>query len=125
MGGWYGGPQRQCTIVYFITAIYILVHKHIHRLFEYILQYNKIHLCKSSTICTCLPVQEYKFQYKNKSFGTEIFFKKIDKIGRYFIYDYYYVPKYMLIIVYLTKSYIFHYYKSSRLYIIIHPCIKP
>ena len=41
----------------------------------------------------------HKFQYKNKSFGTD-----------------YYVPKYMLIIVYLNKSYIFHYYKLSRLY---------
>ena len=65
----------------------------------------------------CIPVQKYKFQYKNKSFGTEKYFlKTLEKIGRYFIYDYYYVPKYMLIIVYLNKPYIFHYYKLSRLY---------
>ena len=65
----------------------------------------------------CFPIQKYKFQYKNKSFGTEKYFlKNLEKIGRYFIYDYYYVPKYMLIIVYLNKPYIFHYYKLSRLY---------
>ena len=40
----------------------------------------------------------------------------MEKIGGYFIYDYYYVPKYMLIIVYLNKPYKFHYYKLSRLY---------
>ena len=63
------------------------------------------------------PVQKYKFQYKNKSFGTEKYFlKHLEKISRYFIYDYYYVPEYMLIIVYLNKPYIFHYYKLSRLY---------
>ena len=38
----YGGPQRQYTNIYFITANYTLVHKHIHRLYEYIYQYNKI-----------------------------------------------------------------------------------
>ena len=65
----------------------------------------------------CIPVKKYKFQYKNKSFGTEnIFIQKWEKIGRYFIYDYYYVPKYMLILVYLNKPYISHYYKLSRLY---------
>ena len=65
----------------------------------------------------CFPIQKYKFQYKNKRFGTEkYFFKNLEKIGRYFIYDYYYVPKYMLIIVYLNKPYIFHHYKVSRLY---------
>ena len=65
----------------------------------------------------CILVQKYKFQYKNKSFGTEKYFlKTLEKIGRYFIYDYYYVPKYMLIIVYLNKPYIFHYYKVSQLY---------
>ena len=65
----------------------------------------------------CISVQKYKFQYKNKSFGTEkYFFKNLEKIGRYFIHDYYYVPKYMLIIVYLNKPYVFHYYKLSRLY---------
>ena len=40
----------------------------------------------------------------------------MEKISRYFIYDYFHVPKYMLIIVYLNKTYIFHYYKLSRLY---------
>ena len=65
----------------------------------------------------CILVQKYKFQYKDKSFGTEKYFlKNLEKIGRYFIYDYYYVPKYMLIIVYLNKPYIFHYYKVSQLY---------
>ena len=65
----------------------------------------------------CIPVQKYKFQYKNKSFGKEIFFlKTLEKIGRYFIYDNYCVPKYMLIIVYLNKPYVFHYYKLSQLY---------
>ena len=60
----------------------------------------------------CFPIQKYKFQYKNIRFGTEkYFFKNLEKIGRYFIYDYYYVPKYMLIIVYLNKPYIFYYYK--------------
>ena len=38
----YGGPQRQYTNIYYITAFYILVHKHIHWLCEYIYQYNKI-----------------------------------------------------------------------------------
>ena len=65
----------------------------------------------------CIPVKKYKFQHKNKSFGTEkYFYKNLEKIGRYFIYDYYYVPKYMLILVYLSKPYISHYYKLSRLY---------
>ena len=65
----------------------------------------------------CISVQKYKFQYKNKSFGTEKYFlKHLEKIGWYFIYDYYYVPKYMLIIVYLNKPYVFHYYKLSQLY---------
>ena len=88
----YGGPQRQYTNIYHITAFYILVHKHIHWLCEYIYQYNKIYT--STTIC--IPVKKYKFQYKNKSFGTEKYFlKTLEKIGRYFIYDYYYVPKYI------------------------------
>ena len=88
----YGGPQRQYTNIYHITAFYILVHKHIHWLCEYIYQYNKIYT--STTIC--IPVKKYKFQYKNKSFGTEKYFlKTLKKIGRYFIYDYYYVPKYI------------------------------
>ena len=84
----------------------------------------------------CIPVKKYKFQYKNKSFGTEKYFlKNLEKIGRYFIYDYYYVPKYMLTIVYLKKPYIFHYYKLSRLYSskhnhtplchIVHPYTSP
>ena len=65
----------------------------------------------------CFPIQKYKFQYKNKSFGTEKYLlKHLEKIGWYFIYDYYYVPKYMLIIVYLNKPYVFHYYKLSQLY---------
>ena len=65
----------------------------------------------------CIPVQKYKFRYKNKSFGTEKYFlKNMEKTGRYFIYDYYYVPKYMLIIVYLNKPYILHYCKLCRLY---------
>ena len=73
----------------------------------------------------CIPVKKYKFQYKNKSFGTEKYFlKNLEKVGRYLIYDYYYVPKYMLILVYLNKPYIFHYYKLSRLYIYIHSSIK-
>ena len=80
--------------IYHITAFYILVHKHIHWLCEYIYQYNKIYT--STTIC--IPVKKYKFQYKNKSFGTEKYFlKTLEKIGRYFIYDYYYVPKYIYV----------------------------
>ena len=44
----------------------------------------------------CIPVQKYKFQDKNKSFGTEkYFFLNLEKPGRYFIYDYCYVPKYI------------------------------
>ena len=50
----YGGPQRQYTNIYYITAFYILVHKHIHCLCEYIYQYNKIYT--STTIC--IPVQK-------------------------------------------------------------------
>ena len=63
-----------------------------------------------------ISVQKCKFQYKNKSFRTEKYLKNLEKISRYFIYDYFHVPKYMLIIVYLNKTYIFHYYKLSRLY---------
>ena len=81
----------------FRTNIFIVV-------CDYILQYNKIHVFNSTTIC--ISIQKYKFQYKNK----------IGEIGRYFTYDYYHVPKYMLIIVYLNKPCIFHYYKLSRLY---------
>ena len=36
----YGGPQRQYTNIYYITAFYILAHKHIHWLCEYIYHYN-------------------------------------------------------------------------------------
>ena len=69
-------------------------------------------------------VQQYVSQYRNVNFSTKIkvsvqkniFLKNLEKISMYFIYDYYYVPKYMLIIVYLNKTYIFHYYKLSRLY---------
>ena len=97
----YGGPQRQYTNIYYITAFYILVHKHIHWLCEYIYQYNKIYT--STTIC--IPVKKYKFQYKNKSFGTEKYFlKTLEKIVRYFIYDYYYVPKYIHVLGYLRDS---------------------
>ena len=40
----------------------------------------------------CIPVQK-------KCFGTEkYFFKNLEKIGRYFIYDYYYVPKYICLL---------------------------
>ena len=41
----YGGPQRQYTNIYYITAFYILVHKHI---------LNKIYT--STTIC--IPIQK-------------------------------------------------------------------
>ena len=57
----YGGPQRQYTNIYYITAFFILVHKHIHWLCEYIYQYNKIYT--STTIY--IPVQKCSFQYKN------------------------------------------------------------
>ena len=41
----------------------------------------------------CIPIQKYKSQYKKKSFGTEKYFlKNLEKICRYFIYDYY-LPK--------------------------------
>ena len=68
-------------------------------------------------------VQQYVSQYRNINFSTKIkvsvqknWKRKIGQIGRYFIYDYYRVPKYMHIILYLNKPYIFHYYKLSRLY---------
>ena len=55
-------------------------------------------------------VQQYVSQYRNVNFSTKIkvsvqkniFLKNLEKISMYFIYDYYYVPKYMLIIVYLS-----------------------
>ena len=66
-------------------------------------------------------------QYRNINFSTKIRIsvlknkkRKIGEIGRYFIYDYYHVPKYMLIIVYLNIPYIFHYYKLSGLYSLKH-----
>ena len=44
----------------------------------------------------CIPVQKYKFQYKNKSFGTEKLKRKFGEVGRYFIYR-------MIITMYLNK----------------------
>ena len=64
-------------------------------------------------------VQQYSSQYKNINLSAKIKVsvqKNLEKIGRYFIYDNYCVPKYMLIIVYLNKPYVFHYYKLSQLY---------
>ena len=82
---------------------------------QYVSQYRNINFCTGIHIVVLLYT--YKFQYKNKTFGTEKYFlTNLEKIGRCFIYDYYYVPKYMLIIVYLNKPYIFHYYKLSQLY---------
>ena len=52
--------------------------KHIHRLCDYILQYSKIHVYKSTTIF--IPVQKYKSQYKNKSCGKKVFKKMERKI---------------------------------------------
>ena len=41
----------------------------------------------------CIPVQKYKSQYKKKvSEQKNIFLKNLEKICRYFIYDYY-LPK--------------------------------
>ena len=65
-GCYYGGPQRQYTNIYYITAFYILVHKHIHWLRGYIYQYNKIYT--STTVLypsteTLISVQKYKLQY--------------------------------------------------------------
>ena len=55
----------------------------------------------------CIPVQKYIFQYKTKSFGTEkCFFKNLEKTGRYSVYDYCYVPKYIC----LSFSYYRYYY---------------
>ena len=68
-------------------------------------------------------VQQCVSQYRNINFSTKIRVsvqknkkKKIGETGRYFIYAYYHVPKYMLVIVYLNIPYILHYYKLSRLY---------
>ena len=68
-------------------------------------------------------VQQYVSRYRNVNFSTKIkvsvqknIWKNLEKISRYFIYDSFLVPKYMLIIVYLNKTYIFHYYKWYRLY---------
>ena len=69
-------------------------------------------------------VQQCVSQYRNISFSTKtkvsvqknIFLKIWKKSVGSFIQDYYYVPKYMLIIAYLNKPYVFHYYKLSRLY---------
>ena len=77
---------------------------------QYVSQYRNINFCTGIHIVVLLYT--YKFQYKNKTFGTEKYFlTNLGKIGRCFIYDYYYVAKYMLIIVYLNKPYIFYYYK--------------
>ena len=62
----YGGPQRQYTNIFYITALYILVHKHIHWLRGYIYQYNEIYT--STTILypsteMLISVQKYKLQY--------------------------------------------------------------
>ena len=64
----YGGPQRQYTNIYYITAFYILVHKHIHWLRGYNYQYNKIYT--STTILypsteMLISVQEHEFQNKH------------------------------------------------------------
>ena len=98
--------------------------KHIHRLCDYILEYSKIHVYNSTTIF--IPVQKYKSQSKikvavkkkKKKNGTKnittiqqcvsqykkmfryrkYFFKNLEKFGRYFICDYYYVPKYICLL---------------------------
>ena len=76
---------------------------------QYVSQYRNINF--STGIHIVVLLYTYKFQYKNKTFGTEKYFlTNLEKIGRCFIYDYYYVAN-MLIIVYLNKPYIFHYYK--------------
>ena len=98
---------------------------------QYLSQYKIINLSKKNKSCgtknekkNITTVQQCASQYRNVNFSTKIkvsvqkniFKKNLEKISRYFIYDYYYVPKYMLIILYLNKTYIFHYYKFSRLY---------
>ena len=65
---YYGGPQRQYTNIYYITAFYILVHKHIHWLRGYIYQYNEIYT--STTILypsteMLISVQKHEFQNKH------------------------------------------------------------
>ena len=89
--------------------------KHIHRLCDYIL-----HSCIQQYI-NIFPSTKIKVSVQKN------YKRKIGEIGRYFIYDYYHVPKHMLIIVYLNKPYIFHCYRLSRLNTTIHlyttPCI--
>ena len=53
-----------------------------------------MHVYNSTTMC--IPVQKYKFQYKNKSFGAEKLKRKTGEVGRYFIYR-------MIITMYLNK----------------------
>ena len=73
---------------------------------QYLSQYKNINLSTkkwkekyNNSTTMCIPVQKCKFQYKNKSFGTEKYFlKNLEKTGRYFIYDYYYVPKYICLL---------------------------
>ena len=88
---------------------------------QYLSQYKNINLGKKNKSCgtknykkNITTVQQYVSQYRNVNFSTKIkvsvqkniFSKNLEKISRYFIYDYYYV----------NKTYIFHYYKISRLY---------
>ena len=100
---------------------------------QYVSQYRNINFCTGIHIGVLLYT--YKFQYKNKTFGTEKYFlTNLEKIGRCFIYDYYYVAN-MLIIVYLNKPYIFHYKNNlnytalkhhlTPLYHIIHSYTSP
>ena len=90
---------------------------------------TNIFIVCATTFCSTIKymhttVQQYVSQYRNKNFSTKrklsvqkiFFLKNLEKIGRYFLYAYYYVPKYMLIIVHLNKPYIFHYYKLTQLY---------
>ena len=44
----------------------------------------------------------------------------MEKIGRYFIYDYYYVPKYILTIVYLNKPTVAHNGNTQMSIILLH-----
>ena len=106
--------------VYNSTTIFIPVQKYKSQYKNKSCGKKEFQKCKekyNNSTTMCIPVQKYKFQYKKKSFGTEKYFlKNLEKIGRYFIYDYYNVPKYMLIIVYLNKTYLLHYCKLSRIF---------
>ena len=60
----YGGPQRQYTNIYYITTFYILVQKHLHWLYEYIYQYNKIYTSQYNNMYPSkVSVQKQKLQY--------------------------------------------------------------